>query len=379
MSKKNGAISVCALTLYPYDTVPGQRFRIEQWEPFLAEQGISIDYYSFADKNLTKIMPKPGNFPAKIGGLTKGLLKRVSHLRHLSKYDAILIYRAAAIIGPAFFERVVKLSGRPIIFDFDDAIFLENTNEANKLFGWLKFPGKTGTICRLSNQVTVGNEWLAGYARQFNENVTIIPSSVNTDIYVPKNKTANESGKTIVGWTGSSTSQTHLEMFAPTLKKLLEKHKEIEIHVHSDRSPEFPDIPFVWHQWTPENEVEVISNFDIGIMPLPDDEWSLGKCSMKALLYMSLGISTVCSDVGMNREVITNGKNGFLAGSEADWFLSLDSLINDRNLRTKIGKAARETVLNRYSMKKCAEIFGKVVRNTVALPATESQNRANFA
>lgn len=366
MSKKNGAISVCALTLYPFDTVPGQRFRIEQWQPFLEDQGISVDYYSFADEELTRIMPKPGNFPAKIGGLAKGVFKRFNDLRSLSKYDVILIYRAAAMIGPAFFERLIKFSGRPIVFDFDDAIFLENTNEANRLFGWLKFPGKTGAICRLSTSVTVGNEWLAEYARKFNPNVTIIPSSVNTDIYVPKDKIKRDANKMIVGWTGSSTSQTHLEMFAPTLKKMLER-RGFELHVHSDRSPELPGVPFVWHRWTPENEVEVISNFDIGIMPLPDDEWSQGKCSMKALLYMSLGIPTVCSDVGMNREVIMHNKNGFLAANEAEWLEIVERLIDDKCLRAKSGEMARETIIEKYSMKKCADLFGEVIKSVTAL------------
>ena len=366
MRKKNGAISVCALTLYPFDTVPGQRFRIEQWQPFLEEQGISVDYYSFADENLTRIMPKPGNFAAKISGLAKGIFKRFNDLRILSNYDVILIYRAAAMIGPTFFERLIKLSGRPIIYDFDDAIFLENTNKANRFFGWLKFPGKTGAICRLSNSITVGNDWLAEYARKFNPTVTIIPSSVNTDIYVPKNKIKCDANKIVIGWTGSSTSQTHLEMFAPTLQKMFER-RNFELHVHSDRLPDLPGIPFIWHQWTPENEVEVISNFDIGIMPLPDDEWSHGKCSMKALLYMSLGIPTVCSDVGMNREVINHGQNGFLASNETEWLNSLEKLIDDENLRIKLGKEARETVVEKYSMKKCAALFGKVIKDSIAL------------
>jgi glycosyltransferase involved in cell wall biosynthesis len=366
MSKKNGEISVCALTLYPYDTVPGQRFRIEQWEPFLEKQGISIDYYSFADEKLTKTMPKPGNFPVKVAGLIKGFLHRFWHLKSLSKYDVILIYRAAAIIGPAFLERLVKMSGRPIVYDFDDAIFLEHTNEANRLFGWLKFARKTSSICRLSTSVTVGNAWLAQYAEKYNSNVTIVPSSVNTDIYLPQPKSSRDGDKIIVGWTGSSTSQTHLEIFAPQLKELLVRRSNVEIHVHSDREPELPDIPFVWHKWSPENEVEVISNFDIGIMPLPDDEWSLGKCSMKALLYMSLGIPTVCSDVGMNREVITDGRNGFLAANDEEWFRKLENLIDDRNLRIKLGAKARETVVEKYSMERCADLFGKVIRDLVA-------------
>ena len=372
MSEQKTQISVCALTLYPFDTAPGQRFRIEQWQPFLKERGISIDYYSFADEKLMRVLPKSGNFPAKSGGMLRSLVRRIAHLSVLRKYDVIYIYRAAAMAGPAFLERLIKLSGRPIVYDFDDAIFLTHTNEANKLFSWLKFAGKTDSICRLSTGVVVGNRWLADYAEKHNPNVTIVPSSINTEIYQPKAKCARADDKIVVGWTGSSTSQTHLEMFAPMLRNLIARRPNAEIQVHSDRSPELPGIPFVWHPWTPENEVEVISGFDIGIMPLPDDEWSLGKCSMKALMYMSLGIPTVCSNVGMNKEVIANGENGFLAAGEEEWLTRLESLIDDEGLRTKLGAAARKTIVARYSMKKCADLFAQALRNSIAVASDKS-------
>src|SRR5215207_4543079 len=134
MSENKKEISVCALTLYPYNKAPGQRYRIEQWEPFLEKEGILIDYYAFADNELLQIMPQHGKTLAKITGLTKAFLRRVSHLSVLGKYDVIYIYRAATMIGPAVIERIIKLSGRPIVFDFDDAIFLTHTNESNKLF-----------------------------------------------------------------------------------------------------------------------------------------------------------------------------------------------------------------------------------------------------
>lgn len=315
-----------------------------------------------------------GKFPGEGRGTGERLFAAAGAFAAFIRYDAVFIYRAAAVIGPALLERIVRLSGRPVIFDFDDAIFLSHTNEANKLFGWLKFAGKTGSICRLSTLVTVGNSWLADYARKFNPHVRIIPSSVNTDVYVPQpgKKAADAVGrKLIVGWTGSSTSQTHLEMFAPVLKKMLER-RPFELYVHSDRAPDLPpEIPVVWHEWSPENEVEVISSFDIGIMPLPDDEWSLGKCSMKALLYMSLGIPTVCSDVGMNREVITDGENGLLASTEENWLDSMERLIDDEGLRARLGAAARATVIEKYSMKRCADLFAGAIREAIALKSHE--------
>lgn len=359
---KKQEVSICALVPEMYDTAPSQRYRIEQWEPFLKQKNINIDYYSFSDENLRKIIYQQGQISTKIKELLKANIRRTQQILKAKSYDVVFLHRAASMVGPAWLERLLKLMNRPIIYDFDDAIFIPHTSDANKLFSWAKFAGKTSAICRLSSAITVGNEWLAEYALQFNKNVTVIPSSVNTDVYVPIIKKTSE--KVVIGWTGSSTSQTHLEMFASLLKKAVEKYP-VEIHIHSDREPNLKDIPFVWHKWSPENEVEIISKFDIGIMPLPEDEWSKGKCSMKALLYMSLGIPAVCSDIGANREVIKNGENGFLAGSVEEWLEKLGKLVSDEKLRLDMGQLARETIVEKYSMKVCAELFADVVFNTV--------------
>ncbi len=362
MSENSKKISICALLPDPYDTTPSQRFRIEQWEPFLKQKNITIDYYSFSDQKLREVIYEKGHVTAKAIQLLKANLRRTRQVLKARNYDVVFLHRAASMIGPAWLEKYLKWSGVPIIFDFDDAIFLTHTHEANKLFSWAKFSWKTASICRLSNAVTVGNAWLADYARKQNPNVTIIPSSVDTNIYQPAAKKPKE--KIVVGWTGSSTSQTHLEMFAALLKEMTEKFS-VEIHVHSNRSPDLPDIPVVWHQWSPENEVEVISSFDIGIMPMPDDEWSLGKCSMKVLLYMSLGVPTVCADIGMNREVIQHGENGFLAKTSDDWLKAIEKLVNDAELRKRIGEKSRQTVVEHYSMEKCAGLFAEVVEKTL--------------
>lgn len=364
MSREKKTIKVCALILYPYNTVPGQRFRIEQWEPYLQKDNISIDYFTFADEKLVKVMPQSGRFISKAGELSKAFIRRISHLFHLSKYDVIFLYRAGTMVGPAILERLMKFFNRPIILDFDDAIFMSHTADTNRLFGWLKFSGKTSSICRLSTAVTVGNDWLAEYALQFNKNTFVVPTSIDTDAYQPIEK--EKHSKLIVGWTGSSTSQYHLEMFETTLAKLLEKH-DVEIRVISNREPSFKTIPYIWREWSPESEINEIGQLDIGIMPNPLDDWSKGKCALKALQYMSMGVPTICSDIGANREVIQNGENGFLAKTEEDWLDQLEKLILNKNLRQEMGQAARDTVVEKYSMNKCAELFKNVIIESLKL------------
>ena len=354
---------MCALVPYPPNTTPSQRFRIEQWFPGLQAQGISVDLVPFVNNELMPLLHQPGRRAAKVIAGMQAFASRVLEVATTPRYDAVLIHRAICIAGPAVLERILTLFRRPVIFDFDDAIFLLHTTEANRRFGWLKFPRKTAAICRLSTHVVVGNSYLGDYARQYNSRITVIPTSVDTERYRPtkKNKTHN---RVVIGWTGSSTSQTYLEMFAPVLGALVARHN-IELRVHSDRSPLLPGIPFVWRPWSAETEIEELADFDIGIMPMPDDEWARGKCAMKALLYMSMGTPAVCSAVGTNCEVIQHGENGFLVTTSEEWLTNLEALIADPALREKVGMAGRRTVEDRYSMNQCAAAFARVVRETV--------------
>lgn len=356
-------IKVCALLPYPLDTVPGQRFRIEQWQPYLEEQGVAIDCVPFADKELLGLLHKPGLVGAKAARITAAFLRRIAHAVKTRRYDAVLIHRAACLAGPALIERAVAMLGRPIIYDFDDAIFLLHTTEANRRFGWVKFPGKTASICRLSAHVVAGNSYLADYARRFNPRVTVVPTSVDTDYYVPVNRDG-DGGRVMIGWTGSSTSQTHLEMFAPVLKELVAR-RPVEVLVVSDREPVLPGIDYKWRRWSPATEIEDISLMDIGIMPTPDDDWSRGKCSLKALQYMAVGIPAICSAVGTNREVIRHGENGLLASTREEWLACFETLIDDAALRRRLGGEARRTVEQKYSMRKCAALFAAVARGVV--------------
>ena len=349
--------------LYPLNTAPGQRYRIEQWKSELEAQGITVEMLPFADQQLMRLLYQPGNYGVKAVAIARCFFRSLKSLTQLRHYDAVYLYRAACIAGPALLEHLLLLFRRPVIYDFDDAIFYLHTSQVNRYFGWLKFPGKTASICRLSQHVVVGNQYLARYARQFNETVSVIPSSVDTDAYFPTPKKP-DSSRVVVGWTGSSTSQTYLEAFAPMLRELIARYP-IELCVHSDREPDLPGIPYVWRPWSAETEVEEIRQFDIGLMPMPDEEWAKGKCAMKALLYMSLGIPAVCSAVGANCEVIQHGENGMLAYTTEEWLSALGRLIEDAALRERLGHAGRRTIEEGYSKTHAASLFAEVVRATV--------------
>jgi glycosyltransferase involved in cell wall biosynthesis len=361
--EESRGISVCALVPYPADTTPSQRFRLEQWRPCLKAQGIEVDLFPFVDEGLMRLLHRPGRLLRKAAGLSRAFVRRAAQLGAVRDYDVIYIHRALCILGPAVLERVLARFGKPVIFDFDDAIFLLHTTHANRRFGWLKFPGKTAAICRLSSHIVAGNAWLADYARRSNPCVTVIPSSVDVDRFRAVSPRLT-SGRVVVGWTGSGTSQTYLERFAPVLARLRQT-RDFELRVISDRWPEITALPFEWRPWSVETEVEELARFDIGIMPMPDDPWALGKCAFKALLTMAMGLPAVCSAVGANCEVIQHGTNGLLAATEDDWLDQLQALIDDPALRASLGAAARRTVEESYSMEHCARRFAHVVRQTL--------------
>lgn len=355
-------ISVCALVPYPPDIAPSQRYRIEQWTAHLAGQGISIHLLPAVDGNLMRLLHKPGHNAEKAIMALAALPRRLAEALSVRSYDAVLIHRAATIAGPALIERLLKKLGRPVIFDFDDAIYLLHTTHANRRLGWLKFPGKTELLCRISDHVVVGNRHLSGYASRYNRNVTVIPTSVDVDRYRPAHHRKN--GRVVIGWTGSSTSQTHLEMVAPMLARMTSR-SDIEFRVLSDSKPSLPGVEFNWHPWSAQSEVAEMEAFQIGIMPMPDNEWARGKCSLKALLYMAMGIPAVCSPIGANREIITHGENGVLPASEDEWIASIFALVDDPALRQQVGRAGRQTVENRFSSAHSASLLADVIRSVV--------------
>jgi glycosyltransferase involved in cell wall biosynthesis len=359
LSPRGRSIELIAFVPYPPDTTPSQRFRIEQWKATLEEMGIRVSFAPFADTRLMSLLYQSGRIAPKVGGMLAGFVRQARAVARAGRADVILIHRTACLAGPALLERMLSRWDRPVLFDFDDAIYLRDTSGANGVFDRLKFPGKTAALCRLSSLVVAGSEYLAGYARRHNPCVVVVPTSIDTNAYVPVDR-EGPSARVTIGWTGSATSLTYLEAFAPVLRELL-RRRDVDIRVQSNRPPVLPGVRVVWQRWAPDTEVQEIRRYDIGIKPMPDTPWSRGKCPMKELQYMALGVPAVCSGVGASVEVIRNGENGFLADSEEQWLERLTRLIDDPALRRRIGLAGRGTVEEQYSTKVCASRFAEAV------------------
>lgn len=341
-------MKILALVPAIYNTSPGQRFRLEQWEPWLRKAGVRITWAAFEDNELHATIYQSSQTLTKLRLVTRALKRRVDVLRCVREYDAVYVFREAALLGPPLFERWVKSAGIPLVFDFDDAIFVPYKSPTNGYLSLLKFgSSKTRTICRIADHVMGGSPHLADYARQFNSNVSIIPTTIDTNKYSAADSW--EGGSTpVIGWSGSHSTVAHLNTLREALKRLAKKER-FKLRVIGTPKYELDGVEVEAMPWRADSEVTDLRAINIGIMPLPDDRWSRGKCGLKALQYMALGIPTVCSPVGVNAEIINDQENGMLAVTEDEWIIKLSQLLHSADLREKLGRAGRETVETQYS------------------------------
>ena len=176
-------MKILAVVPYLYDTSPGQRYRIEQWEKLLRARGLHFTFVPFENRDLNTRLFAPGQHGRKARALLHAMTRRAALPRLAGDFDAVYLYREAALVGGAWFESLLHRAGVPIVYDFDDAIYLPAASDVNRRFAWLKSPRKVAAICRLASHVIVGNSHLAAYAREHNANVSIVPSTIDLEQY----------------------------------------------------------------------------------------------------------------------------------------------------------------------------------------------------
>ena len=330
---------------------PGQRYRFEQFFNYLNQNNLNCELAHLLSEKDDIIMYQKGNYFKKFLIGFKAYFKRFLKILRVREYDLIVIFREVIPTRSIFFEKIVSKLEIPIIYDFDDAIWIKDVSYVNKKISFFKDEKKIEKILPLCKYITCGNEYLANFALKFNSNVVIIPSTVDTDIYKPIKKN-NINGPVKIGWVGSHTTIKHFELISDVYLELKTKYnKNVEFVVIGDEYYKNEKLNLRGKKWENDKEVQLFNSFDIGVMPLPNNDWTKGKCGMKGLLYMSVGLPTVMSNVGMNKDIINDGINGFLPTGNQEWIDVLSKLIEDKDLRTKIGNQGRETVLEKYSKK----------------------------
>jgi glycosyltransferase involved in cell wall biosynthesis len=342
-------VKILFLVPYPLNEAPSQRFRFEQYFNDLKDEGHSIRVQSFLGSQNWREFFKMGRPALKVFLLLKGFLKRLWILFFIANYDFIFIHREITPLGPPVFEWIIgKVFRKKMIYDFDDAIWLTDRKKESFLLRIGKWRGKVASICKWSSKISVGNPYLSVFAKQYNQQVVVNPTTIDTrTLHLPGNLKLES--EITLGWTGSHSTLKYLHMLEPVLQAIEQEFPNTRLIVIADQKPDLKLSTLRFIPWNLATEIQDLNMIDIGLMPLPDDEWAKGKCGFKILQYMALEIPSVASPVGINTELIQNGVSGFLCGPPEEWHTSLKVLIKDQSLRKMIGKRGRRYVDQYYS------------------------------
>ena len=249
---------------------------------------------------------------------------------------------------------------KKIVYDIDDLVYLRNVkSKAHPLVNFIKGRKKPLYLMKAADHVITCTPYLDEFVRQYNKNTTDISSTVDTDRYVPVNTYSNDK-KLTLGWSGSVSTIKYFYLLSNVLKRLSRQY-EFDILVMGGTDVKIEGLMINAVEWSENREISTLQQIDIGLYPLPDEEWVLGKSGLKAIQYMALGIPTVATAVGANFRVIENGVSGYLVNSEDEWVEKLSMLIADPLLRRSIGEAARKKVEAKFSIKANASSYLQIL------------------
>jgi glycosyltransferase involved in cell wall biosynthesis len=349
-------MKVLFLTKYG-DLAASTRYRFSQYLPSLRAAGIVGEISPLLGNAYLEERFSSGRI--KLIFLITALFRRARAVFFARNYDLVVVYGELFPYLPPFFELILRILGVRYLYDFDDAFFHQYDMHRN--FFVRKFlGGKIGRIIKWSSGVIAGNDYLASYARRYHENVTLIPTVVDMTKYERNVERKKNDHAFTVGWIGSpSTSKYALER-APMFRQLSTMIK-MRLVLIGAGTVDMQGVDVVAKAWSEATEIEELSQFDVGIMPLTDDPWARGKCGFKLIQYLASGVPVVASPVGVNSDIIKDGDDGYLATTDAEWIDALKKLNSDPVLRQKMGACGLEKARARYSLQSTQHVFKHLI------------------
>lgn len=334
-----------------------------QYLPWLRANGFECDSFPLYSTALFRLSLSPGKRLRKFLLFAVAIIQRAWVVLTAESYDLILMHREALPFGPPMLERLLKWKGIPVVFTYDDALFLFKPNQSNKLANWFKRPDKYLEIFSLVDCVVAANPWLKEKAGVYCKDSRFLAAAEDLGRFTAKaNYQGESSGSVILGWIGSPSTEKYLRTISGPLRKLTRKHPGLKLRiVGGSKGFRMDGVCIEQVEWSLESEVGSLHSFDIGLMPLPKEEWSKGKSGGKARAYMAVGLPAVCSEIGFNNELINHGETGFLVSSETDWVSCLDVLISDVQLRKEIGQSARRYIEDNLSTDTIAPKLARIL------------------
>lgn len=351
-------MKIATLTRYG-NLAASTRQRFVQYQPYLRQMGFDMVPCPLLDDGYLQ-RQYSGERMGR-GQIAACYLRRLRWL--LSRPDVDLIWLNYDLFPflPGLAEQLLRVPGKPVVFDLDDAIFHKYDLHPNPLVR-VALGRKLHSTIGASQMALCGNAYLADYARPLCRRTEIVPTVLDTDVYVPSQDREARSGPVRIGWIGTpSTWNEYMVDLLPMLAQVAAaSDARLAVMGAAHKTIEAPFVDFLG--WTEAGEVPFLQTLDIGIMPLTDTPWARGKCGYKLIQYMACGLPVIASPVGVNAEIVENGVNGFLVSSEAEWREALGLLLRDPELRHRMGRAGRLTVEARYSL----QVWGPRVARMMA-------------
>lgn len=334
------------LIMSRYDSLgASSRVRTYQYLPYFRQSGISVAVSPLFSNAYLEALYNKKRSPSEV---IRGYIRRFLGIFTVYKYDLVLIEKELFPFMPAVFERLLSLFKIPYLVDYDDALFHRYDLHKSPIIK--RFLGrKIDSVMRNAAVVIAGNSYLAKRAVDAGaKKVRIIPSVVDTQHYYSLN-IPQKSDEIKIGWIGTPKTSHYLAHLVPVFERLAKQLKVRFVAIGANNDDFEGSLIECW-PWTSETEVDSIQKLDIGVMPLADSPWERGKCGYKLIQYMACGLPVVASPIGVNSEIIEDDVNGYLASSDIGWEEALKKLCEDKNIRARMGHAAREKVVKFYSL-----------------------------
>jgi hypothetical protein len=271
----------------------------------------------------------------------------------------VVVQRQVDMAPSLSLERLAT-NGRRLIYDVDDAVWLSGRQTVGSFMGFLKATRrKVRWLAERADHVIAGSEILAEHLGRYSDNVTVVPSLVDTTAYTVR--THEQTATVTLGWIGSATTAIYLQRLAPILERFgSESSRPVRLEVVGGPAPRLASVAVNQRAWSVEAERDALSKMDIGLMPLDDTLWSRGKCAYKALQYMAAGIPPVVDDVGISASVV--GDAGYVAASSAQWLDGLHTLADDLGLRNRLGRLGRQRIEADFSFTRWIPTLATILR-----------------
>ncbi len=335
------------------------RLRNYQYLPYLEAKGIEITVAPLLSDDYVTGLYR-GRIPW--GSVMKSYWTRWQWLRRAADFDGVWVEKEMLPWIPAGLELSGFPKGIPLIADYDDAVFHRYDRHRRALVRTV-LGGKIDAVMQRADLVIAGNDYLADRARQAGaQRVEILPTVVDTERY--QTRPSPDSPVITIGWMGSPATAPYLHRLAPVLQTLAANQNIRWVAVGANPA-QLETLPLTVWPWTEAGEVADIQQFDIGIMPLPDEPFERGKCGYKLIQYMACGKPVVASPVGVNSVIVRHGIEGFLASSTEQWIEALQTLVDDAALQQQMGQAGRARVEAEYSLQVTAPKLECLLRSVM--------------